>query len=91
MTAHDDRGMPAAPFYLSAEGAANRLMVSLRTVDRWVMEGRLPCHRRGDHGWRRFLPEEVDQVFSPARQIPNHESTKDFIRAALRRKPDGSA
>ena len=53
--------MPAARTWLTASGAARRLLVSPKTVARWANEGRLD-HRRTLGGHRRYDPELIDQL-----------------------------
>jgi excisionase family DNA binding protein len=53
--------MPAAPAWLTASQAAQRLHVSPKTVSRWANQGRLQ-HRRTLGGHRRYDPELIDAL-----------------------------
>lgn len=55
--------MPLEPVYFTRHMLADYLGVSLRSVDRWVAQGRLPKPRKvgsGQRGRVLFVREEVD-------------------------------
>ena len=54
----------ASPFLTTAE-AAQRLRVSVRTVERLHRKGKLNAYRIGLEGQRRFRAEDVDRLLVP--------------------------
>ncbi len=49
---------------LSSRQAAGRLGVHMKTIQRWVREGRLPDYRNTDEQYW-FYPEDVDALLTP--------------------------
>ena len=49
---------------LSSQEAARRLGVHMKTIQRWVREGRLPDYRNTDEQYW-FYPEDVDALLTP--------------------------
>jgi excisionase family DNA binding protein len=47
---------------LTATQVAQRLTITVRTVDRLVEDGDLPCFRIAKSGHRRFKPDDVERL-----------------------------
>ena len=56
--------MTSSYFVYCVSRAVNRLGVHIKTVQRWVREGRLPDHRFGDEQlW--FNPDDIEVILTP--------------------------
>lgn len=56
---------------LKAEEVAERLRVSVATVNRWARQGVIPCIDLPGGNQRRFRAEDVDRLLAPkAEDVP---------------------
>jgi len=62
LDAHGSEGEPDDPVWFTSKGAANRLRITMRTLNTLVARGLLPAHRVMPGGTRRFHVDDIDAV-----------------------------
>lgn len=73
------------PQLLTAQQVADLLAVSVKTVERLMKQGKLPCYRLSDTRTRRFRLDDVQRLLVPSSSVDEEDEVlDDFITTNLK-------